>query len=380
MNSMTDFDKKAYKEFIGTALENPSKNTHISAIQENKETKIPFNMHSDNSQEQIFQINKNLNDIEVIPEELHIVHNDKKLNLSPDTSKIFNKLKQEISTIDTQIENFKKLTEKVTVYEKLKKEKELKTAQLSKVKEEFSLKLRSNIAKFDNTLTIKKGQVSIIKPSLFNKVLQKLGITKKPDQALAQQLNNTIYNNPKNKGKINSIFNKGKKGIQGITDNADKIAEELLVNILSKANLNFLKLKESNTEKHETINQNQVFEPLKEKKDLIIIKDNQKYKFLNYSEDYKNLIVQNTKGEKSLMPNDEHLKTEHKIPLNLSKTQNNLLDQGQTLMVNLKINNSIQSFSLSKKENKLNLNPLTQNQFNALNIKPKIKNNKQLKI
>ena len=242
------------------------------------------------------------------------------------------------------------------------------------------MKLRSNIAKFDNTLTIKKGQVSIIKPSLFNKVLQKLGITKKPDQALAQQLNNTIYNNPKNKGKINSIFNKGKKGIQGITDNADKIAEELLVNILSKANLNFLKLKESNTEKHETINQNQVFEPLKEKKDLIIIKDNQKYKFLNYSEDYKNLIVQNTKGEKSLMPNDEHLKTEHKIPLNLSKTQNNLLDQGQTLMVNLKINNSIQSFSLSKKENKLNLNPLTQNQFNALNIKPKIKNNKQLKI
>ena len=49
-------------------------------------------------------------------------------------------------------------------------------------------------------------------------------------------------------------------------------------------------------------------------------------------------------------------------------------------MVNLKINNSIQSFSLSKKENKLNLNPLSQNQFNALNIKPKIKNNKQLKI
>ena len=61
-------------------------------------------------------------------------------------------------------------------------------------------------------------------------------------------------------------------------------------------------------------------------------------------------------------------------------SKNNLLDQGQTLMVNLKINNSIQSFSLSKKENKLNLNPLTQNQFNALNIKPKIKNNKQLKI
>lgn len=372
---MSDYDQDMYADFLNQNSDTATLTIENSSVK----TDVGLDLKDNSVHEKLKNIGDELPGNSDLPKVS--ISNDKEfvIDLTPDVPEGFKSLTDDIKGIDKEIQRYETLNIRVIQFGELLKEKSDKEAKLESLKKDLGTNLKQNIAGFSNSVAVKNNQVSIIKPSIFNNVLTKLGLKKETNKALSQQLNNVIYNKAENKPKLDGLMPKSSKGkpMGPMTDNADKIAEDMLMSILNAGNLGLLKTNEqklgqefaSNTKSAESSKQ-LTPENDKESKNLedtIKVLDGKKtYKFIGYNSDHTQLQVKDEKGLDLFIPNTSSLKISHNKPLTFSKTQNDLISADKVTTIRLKNGGNFQTFTASKVNSQIELKPLSEKQFNIL--------------